>query len=263
MKNIKDYQMCADRFDLSDKVAVITGGSRGIGRAIALGFAEHGADVVVASRKLPDLEKVAQEIRERGARSLAIAAHVGKKEDIENLIAQTVKEFGRIDILVNNAATNPVFGPLIDLTEEAWDKTLELGLRGYFLCSKAAAKVMIEGGKGGNIINMATDGAFRAGPGMGAYCISKAGVVMLTKVLAVELAQYNIRVNAIAPGLVKTRFSTAIWSSAEIIDMLMRTLPMKRIAEPDEIVGAAIFLVSGASSYVTGTTISVDGGSMA
>ena len=252
-----------DRFDLSGKVAVITGGSRGIGRAIALGFAEHGADVVVASRKLPDLEKVAQEIRDKGRKSLAVATHVGKKEDVENLIAQAVKEFGGIDILVNDAATNPVFGPLIDLSEAAWDKTLEVNLTGYFLCSKAAAKVMIESGKGGVIINMATDGAFKAAPGMGAYCISKAGVVMLTKVLAVELAQYNIRVNAIAPGLVKTKFSSFLWSSPEIMNMVMMTLPVKRIAEPEEIVGAAIFLASSASSYVTGTTIFVNGGSMA
>lgn len=250
--------MALEKFSLKDKVALVTGGSRGIGKAIALGFAEAGADVVVSSRKLEDLEKVAKEIREKGRKSLALACHIGKKEEIENLVERVVKELGRIDILVNNAATNPVFGPILNVEERAWDKIMEVNLKGYFLISLAVGKVMMKQ-KGGNIINLASTAGMKPSPMLGAYSISKAGVIMLTKVLATEWAVFNIRVNALAPGLVETKFSKALWSNPEILKEALRDVPLGRIAQPEEIVGAALYLASEASSYVTGETLVLNG----
>lgn len=250
--------MALEKFSLKDKVALVTGGSRGIGKAIALGFAEAGADVVVSSRKLEDLEKVAKEIGEKGRKSLALACHIGRKEEIEEMVERVVKEFGRIDILVNNAATNPVFGPILNVEERAWDKIMEVNLKGYFLISLAVGKVMMKQ-KGGNIINLASTAGMKPSPMLGAYSISKAGVIMLTKVLATEWAVFNIRVNAIAPGLVETKFSKALWSNPEILKEALRDVPLGRVAQPEEIVGAALYLASEASSYVTGETLVLNG----
>ncbi len=253
--------MTAPKLSLEGKIAIVSGASRGIGRAIALGFAEAGADVVVCSRTLPDLEKVAEEIRVLGRRSLAVEVNIAVKGEVDNLVQTTIKEFGTIDILVNNAAIN-IMRSLIDLREDGWDKVMNVGLKGYFLCSQAAAKVMMER-KSGNIINMASSAATKAAPALGAYSIAKAGVVMLTKVLALELARYNIRVNAIGPSLVRTGFSQPLWGNPDVLKGIEAGIPVGRIAETEDIVGVALFLASDISSYITGQTIYADGGTMA
>lgn len=248
-----------EQFTLPGKVALITGGSRGIGKAIALGFANAGADVVVSSRKIGDLEEVAEEIRGLGRKSLAVAAHAARMDDINMLVNKVVEEFGRIDILVNNAGTNPTTDSALDYTERAWDSVMNLNLKGLFFLSQAAARVMKENG-GGSIINIASVGGIR--PDMlPVYGISKAGVIYATKVLAQEWAKYNIRVNALAPGLVKTRLSEYLWNTPEVAQHLHDLTPMGRMSTPDEMVGAVIYLCSPAASYVTGQTIAVDGGS--
>ncbi len=194
-----------DIFSLSGKVALVTGGSRGIGKAIAVGLARFGADVAVTSRKLPDLEEVAKEIQKLGRKSMAVATHVGRTEEINSLIPKVVDAFGRIDILVNNAGTNPTMAQAIDIEERAWDAIMNLNLKGLFFLSQAVARVMREHG-GGKIINIASVAGITPDI-LPVYSISKAGVIMATKVMAQQWAQYNIRVNAIAPGLTKTRFS--------------------------------------------------------
>lgn len=251
-----------DRFGLDDRIAIVTGASRGIGRAIALGLAQAGAHVVLAARKLPDLEAVAQEIAGLGRRALPLATHMARRQEIERLVAATLAEFGRVDILVNNAATNPVFGPLIEVEEEAWDKIMALNLKGYLLASQLVARPMIDRGKGA-IVNVASTGGIRASPGLGVYSISKAAVLMLTRVLAKELGPFGVRVNAIAPGLIQTRFSQALWGTPEILEGYLKGTPMGRVGQPEETVGAAVYLASDAASYVTGTTIILDGGGLA
>lgn len=253
--------MTLPSFSLEGKVALITGGSRGIGRAIALAFAEAGANIAVCSRNLPDLEKVVEEIRQRDRQGLAVQANITSKSDVDNLVERTVQEYGTIDILVNNAAMN-ILAPLLDLREDGWDKIMNTDLKGYYLVSQAVGRLMVEKKKG-NIISIASTGAARAAPRMGAYCIAKAGVVMLTKVLAVELAEYNIRANAIAPSMVRTKFSQPLWSDTELLSKNLARMPLGRLAEPEEIVGAALFLASDASSFITGQTIYVDGGALA
>jgi NAD(P)-dependent dehydrogenase (short-subunit alcohol dehydrogenase family) len=245
-------------FSLKGKVALITGASRGIGQAIAVGYAQAGADVVVASRKLPDLEKVAQQIRGMGRKSLAVEAHVARMEEVKNLLSKIKEEFGRIDILVNNAGTNPTMASALDVDERAWDSIMNLNLKGLFFLSQAAARVMKEKG-GGKIINVASTAGITPDL-LPIYSISKAAVIMATKVMAQQWAKYNIRVNAIAPGLTKTRFSEALWNNPDILKMAMSKTPMGRVAEPEEMVGAAIYLASDASSYVTGQVIALDGG---
>jgi len=247
-------------FSLSGKVALVTGGSRGIGRAIAVGLAKFGADVAVTSRKLPDLEEVAKEIKGLGRKSMALATHVGKLEEINNLVPKVKDELGRIDILVNNAGTNPTMASAIDIDERAWDSIMNLNLKGLFFLSQAVAKVM-KGQGGGKIINVASVAGITPDI-LPVYSISKAGVIMATKVMAQQWAQHNIRVNAIAPGLVRTRFSEALWSNPVIEQAVMDRTPLRRVAEPDEMVGAVIFLASDASSYVTGHVLVVDGGTV-
>lgn len=253
--------MALPSLSLENKVAIVTGGSRGIGRAIALGFAEAGADVVVASRTLDDLEKVVQEIEALGRRALAVQTDIAIKSDVDSMVAKTLEKFGTIDILVNNAAIN-IMRPIIDLRDDGWDKVMNVGLKGYYLCSQAAAKVMIEK-KSGNIISITSGAAVKAAPMLGAYGISKAGVAMLTQLLAVDLARYNIRVNAIGPGMVKTGFSQPMWSNPDMLKAIESTIPLGRLAEPEEIMAVALFLASDASSYITGQTIYVDGGTLA
>jgi len=248
-----------DEFSLKGKVALVTGGSRGIGRAIAVGLAKSGVDVALASRKLPDLEEVAKEIEAKGRKSLAVAAHVGRLEEINNLVSKVNDEFGKIDILVNNAGTNPAMDPLIDVEERAWDAIMNLNLKGLFFLSQAVARIMRDQG-GGKIINIASTAGITPDI-LPIYSISKAGVIMATKVMAKQWAQYNIRVNAIAPGLIKTRFSEALWDNQDILQGAMLGTPMQRIGEPDEMVGAVVYLASDASSYVTGQVLAIDGGS--
>jgi dehydrogenase/reductase SDR family protein 4 len=247
-----------ESFSLSGKVALVTGGSRGIGKAIAIGLAKFGADIAVTSRKLPDLEVVAKEIKELGRRSMAVATHVGRMDEINNLVLQVKDKLGRIDILVNNAATNPTMDQAIDIKERAWDSIMNLNLKGLFFLSQAVARLMREQGTG-KIINVASVAGITPGI-LPIYAISKAGVIMATKVMAQQWAQYNIRVNALAPGLTKTRFSEAIWSNSVVLHSVIERTPLQRVAEPDEMVGAVIFLASDASSYVTGHVLVVDGG---
>jgi len=247
-----------DDFSLKGKVALVTGGSRGIGKAIAVGLAKAGADVALASRKLPDLEEVAKEIKAAGRKSLAVATHVGRLEEINNLVSKVKEEFGKIDILVNNAGTNPTMDQAMEIEERAWDSIMNLNLKGLFFLSQAVAKLMKEQG-GGKIINVASIEGITPGI-LPVYAISKAGVIMATKVMAQQWAKYNIRVNAIAPGLTKTRFAEALWSNPEILNVAVTRTPMGRIAEPEEMVGAVIFLASDASGYVTGQVLAVDGG---
>jgi len=253
--------VAAPSFSLSGKVAVVTGGRRGIGKAIALALAEAGADVALGDRVVDDgeLNAVSEEVKKLGRRSLAVQADITQKADVDGLVQKTLAEFGTIDILVNNAAMN-IRAPLLELNEDGWDKVIDTDLKGYYLCSQAVGKIMV-GQKRGNIINIASTAAMYTAPEMGAYCIAKAGVVMLTRILAVELAQYNIRVNAVAPSLVKTKFSQPLWSDPETLKQIESEIPMGRLAEPSDIVGSVLFLASDASAYITGHTIVVDGGS--
>ena len=247
-----------DVFSLAGKVALVTGGSRGIGKAIAVGLAKFGADVVVTSRKLPDLEEVAAEIKGMGRKSMAVATHVGRTDEIAALVPRVKDEFGRIDILVNNAATNPTMDPALDVEERAWDSIMNLNLKGLFFLSQAVARVMKEQG-GGTIINVASVAGITPDI-LPVYSISKAGVIMATKVMAQQWAQYNIRANALAPGLIKTKFSQALWDNEDILQGAMLFTPMRRPGEPDEMVGSVVFLASDASSYVTGHVLVADGG---
>ncbi|MCX5865861.1 MAG: glucose 1-dehydrogenase [Proteobacteria bacterium] len=248
-------------FQIQGKVAIVTGASRGIGRAIAHGLSEAGAKVVLSSRKLEDLQKVAEEIRRKGGDAFPIAAHNGRIADLENLVKKTVEHYGTIDILVNNAATNPVFGPIIQVEESAWDKIMEVNVKGAFFLSRSAAQVMGEKG-GGVIVNIASSAGLRPMPFLGAYSVSKAGVIMLTKVLAVEWAGLKIRVNAVAPGIIETRFSEALWKNETILEEVQKRQPIPRVGQPEEIVGAVLFLASPASSYMTGEVMVIDGGGL-
>lgn len=252
--------MHLDKYRLDGKVALITGGSRGIGRATALGFAEAGADIIVASRKLPDLENVAEEIRRSGRKALPLAAHLGRMEDINNLVAKVNSEFGRIDILVNNAGTAPAMSPAEDVDERLWDSIMNLNLKGLFFLSGAVARVMKQHG-GGKIINVASMDGFKPESQIGVYAISKAGVIMATKVMALEWAQYNIRVNTLAPGNVHTRLGDSRFLAIpEYEGEMIKRTPLRRLADPDEMVGAMIYLASDASSFVTGECLTIDGG---
>ena len=246
-------------FDLTGQVALVTGASRGIGRAIAERYARAGAKVVLASRTQETLDAVAAEIEADGGTALPIATHTGQAEAVQHLVETTTAEYGGVDVLVNNAATNPHFGPLLTAEESHLDKTFEVNVKGYFHTAKACAPVMRERG-GGKIINVASVAGEKPQPGMGVYCISKAGVLMLTEVLAKELAGWDIQVNAMVPGFVKTKFSRAIWDNEELHRGVLRMTPQHRLAEPEELTGLALMLASGASSFVTGAAIPVDGG---
>jgi NAD(P)-dependent dehydrogenase (short-subunit alcohol dehydrogenase family) len=249
-------------FSLDDRVAVVTGASRGIGRAIALALARAGAHLVLAARRAPDLEAVAREVRAAGRRAVAVPAHLGRTADVDRLFEAADAEFGRVDVLVNNAATNPVFGPLLSVEEEAWDKLMALNLKGYLLASQRAARRMAAAGRG-VIVNVSSTAGLRASPGLGAYSVSKAGVLMLTRVLARELGPSGIRVNAIAPGLVETRFSETLWKTPEILERYLAVTPLGRAGQPAEMAGAVVYLCSDAASYVTGQTLVLDGGHLA
>ena len=247
--------------DLTGKVALITGASRGIGEAIAVAYSQAGAKVVLASRKQVDLDAVAGRIRDSGGEVLAMAAHTGDTLAIRAVVEEAKAKFGGIDILVNNAATNPHFGPILTAEESHWDKILDVNLKGYFRVIKACVEIMQARG-GGKIINMASVAGLEPEPMMGVYSVSKAAVLMLTKVLAAELAPFNIQVNAIAPGFVKTKFSSILWQTPQINEAILKTIPQKRMAEPEEIAGLAVYLASSASNFVTGSTFTIDGGQM-
>ena len=248
--------------DLTGKTALITGASRGIGEAAAHLFAACGAHVIVSSRKLDICTEVVESIREQGGVASAIDAHIGDIASIDRLF-QKVKDRGfGLDILVNNAAANPYFGPMLDMDLGAFEKTVEVNLRGYFYCTVQAAKIMRDKG-GGVIVNVASVNARRAAPGQGVYSMTKAGIVSLTEGFAKELAQHNIRVNAVLPGLTKTKFAAAITTNPELMKMMLRLIPLGRSAEPREIAPTILFLASPAASYITGASFAVDGGYLA
>ena len=250
-------------FSLEGKVAVVTGGRQGIGKAIALAFAEVGADVAICDLVIDDgqLEAVSEEIKSLGRRSLAAQADVSKKTDVDNFVNKVTEQFGGIDIWVNNAGIVTV-GSITDVSEDDWDRTIDVNLKSGFLCCQAISKRFIEQ-KHGNIINIASHLGIKAKKKLGAYCVAKTGVVMLTRVLALEMADYNIRVNAIAPGPAKTKISWRITSDPEALKATEATIPLGRMAETSDIVGAAVYLASDASSFVTGHTIVADGGLVA
>jgi len=247
------------QFDLTGKVAIVTGASRGIGEAIATTFAQAGARVVVSSRKQAALDAVAAKIQEQGGQALAVAAHTGDSEAVNALVARTVERFGGVDIVVNNAATNPHFGPLLTADEGQWQKILDVNVMGYFRVVKAAVPEMQKRG-GGKIINVASIAGLRPLPAMGVYSVSKAAVVMLTQALAQELGPYNIQVNAIAPGMIKTRFSRVLWQTESIAKSIRAATPVGRFGEVDDLTGAALYLASPASDFMTGAVMLIDGG---
>jgi len=242
---------------LQDKVAIVTGASRGIGEAIARMFAAEGASVVIAARKMDGLAPVAASI---GPRAHAVACHTGKESECAALVSAAVAKFGKVDILVNNAATNPYFGPFMDVEESAWDKTFEVNLKGYYWMTREVVKHLRAREAKGSIINVASVAGLVASVGQGVYAMTKAAVISMTKTLAVELAGNEIRVNALAPGFVDTKFAAAVLKNDVLLDEVMRITPMKRYAQPEEIAGAALYLASDSASYLTGQAIVIDGG---
>lgn len=251
--------MAISNFDLTGKIAIVTGGNRGIGRAIALGFAEAGADVIATSRNPESVQKVTEEILKFKKRSFAICADVSRKDSIENLVSEVMKRFGKIDILVNNAGINPIFKRTELITEGEWDEIINVNLKGVFLCCQAVGNVMINQ-RSGKIINITSinglAGAARAVP----YCSSKGAIILLTKSLALEWVQYNVNVNAIGPGLIDTDFTKGIQKNKFVFEKVLSRIPQNRFGKPEEIVGIAILLASDLSNYITGQTFFVDGG---
>lgn len=246
-------------FDLKDKVAIVTGSTRGIGRAIAEFYARAGAKVVISSRKGEACEQVASEMTAAGYDVIAVPCHIGKKEDLQNLVDRTLEKWGKLDILVCNAATNPVYGPMSELSDDAWDKIMETNVRGTFwLCNMALPHIAAAGG--GSVILLSSIAALRANTVIGAYGISKAAEIGLTRNLAAEWGPKKIRVNAIAPGLVKTDFAKALWEDPVRLKRAEESTPVRRIGEPEDIAGVALFLASDASAYVTGHVLVADGG---
>lgn len=245
------------KITLTDKVAIITGASRGIGEAIARTFADHGAKVVLASRKIEGVTAVAESI---GASAHAVAAHTGKEADCVALVNAAIAKFGKVDVLVNNAATNPYFGPLFDIDEGAWDKTFEVNLKGYFWMSREVVRHLRERSARGSIVHVASVAGLVAAPAQGVYGMTKAAIVSMTKTMAYELAGNDIRVNAIAPGFIDTRFASAILKNEVLLDEVLKMTPMKRYGQPDEIAGGALYLASDSASYLTGHTLVIDGG---
>ena len=241
---------------LKDKVIVITGASRGIGEAIARACVAEGAKVVLASRKQADLDRVAASL----PGSIALACHTGKPDEVDALFARAVEKLGRVDGLVNNAATNPHFGPMVDTPDAAIDKTIEVNVRGYFYCARALVRHARTRDGGGAIVNVASIAGIRAAPMQGIYGMTKAAVISMTQTLAFELGASKIRVNAIAPGLVETRFAAAIVGNPMLRDHVVGRTPLQRHAQPTEIAGAATYLLSDAASFTTGSVMVVDGG---
>ncbi|MFD0861929.1 glucose 1-dehydrogenase [Sungkyunkwania multivorans] len=246
-------------FDLDGKVAVVTGSSKGIGKAIAKALAEQGAKVVISSRSQEAVEEVASEFQKEGYAAIGISCHIGKSEQREELIQKTVSQFGGIDILVNNAAINPVYGPIEDADEGIFDKIMDVNVKAPWMLSNLALPSMKERG-GGSIINIASVEALHPGAGLGLYSTSKAALLMLTKNQAKEWGQYGIRANVLCPGLIKTKFSAALWQNEKLLQKLERTLPSGRMGMPDEMAGMVCLLASDAGAYMTGSVYNADGG---
>jgi NAD(P)-dependent dehydrogenase (short-subunit alcohol dehydrogenase family) len=251
-----------DMFDLTGKVALVTGASRGIGESIARLLAARGAHVVVSSRKIEACEAVAQSIQDAGGKASAFACHVGEMEQISAIFEHIKSEFGKIDILVNNAAANPYFGHILDTDLAAYSKTVDVNVRGYFFMSVEAGKIMREQGSG-VILNTASVNGVTPGDMQGIYSITKAAVISMTKSFAKECGRHNIRVNALLPGLTDTKFASALTTNDNILKTALKQIPLGRVADPDEMAGTVLYLVSDASSYTTGACINVDGGMLA
>ncbi|WP_227519906.1 SDR family oxidoreductase [Mangrovitalea sediminis] len=251
--------MSTNLFDLSGKVALVTGASRGIGENIARTLADNGAHVIVSSRKIEGCEAVAQRIRDNGGSAEAIACHIGEMDQIDAIFKAIEEKHGRLDILVNNAATNPHFGPIESTDVSAFQKTVDVNIRGYFFMSARGATLMKKQG-GGAIVNVASVNGVIPGHFQGIYSITKAAVISMTKAFAKELGAQNVRVNALLPGLTDTKFAGAITTNDSIKKQALMHIPMNRVADPSEMAGAVLYLVSGASSYTTGTCLNVDGG---
>jgi NAD(P)-dependent dehydrogenase (short-subunit alcohol dehydrogenase family) len=249
-------------FSLKDKTALITGASRGIGEAIALALAGNGARCILTSRKIEGLQAVVAKIRSAGGQADAFACNVGRMADIEKLFDHVEQTYGKLHILVNNAATNPYFGDMMGADERAWDKTNDVNLKGPFFMIQHAVRFMEKAG-GGAIVNVASINGVRPTPRQGIYSITKAGLISMTKAYAKELAGKNIRVNALLPGLTETKFSEALIKNDRIYEQALKRIPLQRHAQPAEMAGAVLYLVSDAASYTTGTAIICDGGALA
>ena len=250
--------------DLKDKVAIITGARRGMGKSHALTLARAGAKVVVADISKEDCEKVVDEITKAGGKAMAVKCDVTKKEEADEMVEKAIEKFGKVDILVNNAGICQ-FKPFFELTEEEWDRTLDINLKGYFLCAQAAAKEMAKQ-KSGVIINIASVAMGQQGigfPNIVHYCASKGGIVGMTEALAVELAPYNIRVNAISPGMIETPMIDPVKQDPKIMEAMLARVPMRRVGKPEEVSNLVLFLASDVSSYMTGSTVVIDGGWLA
>ena len=253
------------RFSLQGKVALVSGGSQGIGLAAAKAFAQAGAHVVIVSRKMPDLEKAAAEIKSMGGCVMPISANVGKPAEIPSMLSKVKEMYGRLDVLVNNAATSPAYASILNAEERLYDAVMNLNVKGVYFLTQAVARMMGDTG-GGSIINVSSVDAFNPQKEVGIYSISKAAINMLTKSAAVELAPFNIRVNGIAPGTIRTRLFEALFShlssdeAEKAIQNFSKRFPLKRVGIPDDIAGAMVFLASDASMYMTGETIVIDGG---
>ena len=255
------------RFSLQGKVAIVTGGGRGIGKAIAQGFAKAGAEVAITSRKINDLEATAAELAAFGGVAFPVQSHLGRTEEIGRMVGAVMDRFGRVDVLVNNAGASPAMGSVLDSDERLWETIMNLNLKGLYFTSQAVARIMKEQG-GGKIINVSSIDGFKPEPGVSVYSISKAGVRMITSAFAVELAPFNIQVNTIAPGPISTKMLDSHWfhlppeEAKRQKEAMAKMTPMGRIGEPDEIAGAAIYLASDASDYTTGAEIVIDGGAL-
>lgn len=251
-----------EAFDLSGKVAIVTGASKGIGESMSRALAEFGARVVVSSRKLEAVESVAEQINGAGGQAFAFAAHAGSTSDLHALVDAAVERFGGVDIVVNNAAANPVFGPIVNTDEAVFDKIMAVNVKGPLELAKRAFPIMAERG-GGSVINISSIGGLKPEPMLGIYSVSKAALISLTKVLAAEWGAAGVRVNAVCPGLVQTKFSAALWQAEDNLQRFLRQVPLGRIAQPDEIGPLAVFLGSAAGAYCTGAVFVIDGGYLA
>lgn len=244
---------------LKDKVALITGASKGIGKAAAYAIGKEGAKVVVVSRSQESLDEVVTEFKAVGIEALAIAANTGIEEDLQRLVNQVIEKYKTIDILINNAATNPIFGPLEMTDERAFDKIMNVNVKGPFTLSKLVLPYMQQKG-GGSIINISSVEGKKPSQGLGIYSVSKSALIQLTKAMALEWGQYNVRVNAICPGLIQTKFSEALWSNEKILNHALKQVPLNRIGQPEEMAGLIVLLASDNGGYLTGSIIDADGG---
>ena len=249
------------QFNLENKVAIITGSSKGIGKAIAKGLAQNGAQVVISSRSQEACDEVAKEFMDEGLKAVGIACHIGKEEQRKNLVSKTIEAFGRIDILVNNAAINPVYSPIEEVDPAIFDKIMDVNVKAPWSLSNLVLP-HLKANKNGSIINIASVEALTPGFGLGIYSTSKAAILMLTKNQAKEWGHYGVKANAICPGLIKTKFSAALWQNEKMLNKLEKSIPSGRMGMPEEIVGLACLLASDAGNYMTGGVYTADGGYM-